>query len=82
MVMDPKSASYTPGSQASKLSDQFNQAYSKLLEDLHTCFNGAPSTITAAITFMQDDLRSAALNLIATVDEVTGKNATPTFECV
>lgn len=82
MVKDPKSAAYKPGSLARKMSDQFNQTYTQLLKLLHATFNGSPATIAQSIAFMQKDLRSAALSLVATIDDVTGKNATPTFEYV
>ena len=80
MLTDPKGDHYKPNSQARKLSDQFNQTYTTLLRNLHQIFNGSPAMLQSSIDFMTGDLASQANALIATRDEVTGQNATPTFE--
>jgi len=79
MVSDPQASAYRPGSRARVLCDAFSFAYTSLLNALHRTFNGEPAALTQAMGLMFE-LKVAAAQLIETVDETTGKQATPTFE--
>ena len=79
MVPDPTASGYRPGSRARLLSDQFNYTYTTLLNALHVTFNGTPAALNQAMGLMFE-LKVIADQLVATVDETTGKQATPTFE--
>jgi hypothetical protein len=79
MVSDPQASAYRPASRARVLCDAFNFGYTSLLNALHRTFNGEPSMLSQAMGLMFE-LKVAAAQLIETVDENTGKQATPTFE--
>jgi hypothetical protein len=79
MVSDPKAAQYKPGSRARMLADQFNRTYTALLNSLHGTFNGYPATLDSAMGLMFE-LNIVGGQLVETVDEVTGRQAAPSFE--
>src|ERR1700730_812599 len=54
MVSDPKASQYPAGSQARTVVDQFNAAYTKLLNALQDTFNGSPESLDAAIGLMYE----------------------------
>ena len=78
-VINPKLSRYKAGSAAAVYAERFNQIYGNLLNGLHLTFNGAPDHLRQAIGGMYE-LRLAADALIRMPDEVTGKQAAPTFE--
>lgn len=78
LVMDPQSTSYAPGSQSQLLADVFDRTYATLLHVLHDAFNGTPANLRQAIALMFE-LKVIGRRLVETVDEKTGKHATPRF---
>jgi len=79
MVADPKAAEYREGSRARLLADQFNYTYTSLLNALHDTFNGSPGSLKKAMGLMFE-LNIVGGQVVETVDEVTGKQASPSFE--
>ena len=65
---DPKAAKYREGSRSRRLADQFNYAYTMLLNALHRAFNGEPGRIEAAMGVMYE-LRFLAQQVLATPAE-------------
>jgi hypothetical protein len=66
-----KVADFAPGSQAHTRIVQFNSSYNDLLNALHTCFNGEPARIDAAIGLMYT-LKMEAVALMRTPIEGSG----------
>jgi hypothetical protein len=52
VVTNPKAANYPPESAAAEANDKFNTDYGTLLTQLHTAFNGQPSTIGGTVRRM------------------------------
>jgi hypothetical protein len=63
MKSNPKSADYPERSGVRAASDDFNQAYSRMLRGLHDAFNGRPKLLLQAVGEMYA-LRERALALI------------------
>jgi hypothetical protein len=79
MVSNPKAAQFKPGSRARQLMNQFNLTYTGLLNALHDTFNGAPHSLHSAMGLMYE-LNILGGQVVETKDEVTGKQAAPSFE--
>jgi hypothetical protein len=78
-VTDPRTAQFKSGSRARVLVDQCNVAYRSLLNALHDAFNGTPQALSCALGLMYE-MSVVAGQAVETRDEVTGKQAAPTFE--
>jgi len=76
---DPKALDHPPNSWGRGLVENFNQAYSDMLRDLHRSFNGEPSHIVRTNQNMIA-LRGLAVDAMSFVDEATGKRAAVSFE--
>ncbi|AKU20835.1 ferritin-like protein [Massilia sp. MB5] len=75
-----KLAQFTPGTQAHTRLAQFIYSYNSLLNALHTCFNGQPGRLDAAIGLMYS-LRIEAVALVQTpVAPGSAQNVGPSFE--
>jgi hypothetical protein len=81
IVSNAKASQFAAGSRARMLADQFNQSYSRLLNALHTTFNGMPGALDRAMGLMYE-LEATAAKLVATRDDATGLQAAPPFEYV
>jgi len=81
IVSNAKASQFAAGSRARLLADQFNLSYSRLLNALHTTFNGTPDALDHAMGLMYETEVTAG-RLVATRDEVTGLQAAPPFEYV
>jgi hypothetical protein len=81
MVTDSKASQYPVGSRARTLVEQFNDAYTKLLNALQATFDGAPQSLNPAIGLMYE-LNALGGQVVETADPVTGKQAAPSFEFV
>jgi hypothetical protein len=79
MLPDPKASSFREGSRARRLVDQFNYTYTSLLNSLHDTFNGQPQSLDAAMGLMFE-LNIVGGQVVETTDEVSGKQAAPSFE--
>lgn len=82
MLANPKMADLPKGSQARARAEEFNYAYSNLLNVLHVAFNGEPAMINTALGLMYE-LKMIAVSLMQTPIG-NGSNATagPSFEYV
>src|SRR5262245_11909421 len=76
---NPKAADYSPGSFARGLVDEFNLAYSGVLRDLKTTFDGTPGHIGTANSNMTA-LRGLAQDTLSFVDPATGRKVGVSFE--
>jgi hypothetical protein len=76
---NPKAADYAPGSFARGLVDEFNLAYSGVLRDLQTAFDGNPAHINIANARMTA-LRGLAQDTLDFIDPATGRNVGVSFE--
>jgi hypothetical protein len=81
MVIDSKASQYLVGSPARTVVDQFNAAYTKLLNTLQEAFDGVPQSLDPAIGLMYQ-LNKLGGQVVETADAVTGKQAAPSFEFV
>jgi hypothetical protein len=81
MVIDSKASQYPVGSHARTLVDQFNVAYTKLLNALQETFDGAPQSLNPAIGLMFE-LNTLGGQIVETADPATGKQAAPSFEFI
>jgi Ferritin-like len=79
LLPDPKVAKYASGSAARAAVEDFNAKYSRLLDDLQDVFSGHPDSFNAGAMF---SLKQAGAKIIAIKDEVSGKQAAPSFEYV
>jgi hypothetical protein len=78
-LSDPKVANYAVGSPARAAVEDFNAKYSRLLDDLQGVFSGHPENFDPGAMFA---LKQAGAQVIAINDEVSGKQAAPSFEYV
>jgi rubrerythrin len=82
MKPNPKLADFAPDTQARDRAQEFDLAYSSLLNVLHTAFNGHPDRINAAIGLMYE-LKMIAVSLMQTpIGTGSTLTAGPTFEYV
>jgi len=82
MKPNPKLADFAPDTQARERAQEFDLAYSSLLNVLHTAFNGHPDRINAAIGLMYE-LKMVAVSLMQTpVGDGSAFTAGPTFEYI
>lgn len=80
MKPNPKLADFAPDTQARSRAQEFDLAYSSLLNALHTAFNGQPQRINAAIGLMYE-LKMIAVSLMQTpAGDGSNMTAGPTFE--
>jgi hypothetical protein len=80
MKANPRIADFLPGSQARARAEEFNYAYSNLLNVLHTAFNGEPAKINTALGLMYE-LKMIAVSLMQTpVSDGSNATAGPSFE--
>lgn len=77
LLPDPKVANFAIGSPARAAIEDFNAKYSRLLDGLQDVFNGHPDTFSIGAMF---SLKQAGAKVIAIKDEVSGKQAAPSFE--
>ena len=77
MVSDPQIGGFT--GKARDAVNDFNTKYSRLLDDLHTAFNGDPNSFDPS---SMSELFQLGKQVIAITDPVHGKKATPSFEYV
>ena len=77
---DPKTAEFSPDTNAGHFSRVFNENYRHLLNVLHMAFNKQPWVIDEAVTLMQS-LKVHAIKLMRTpIDGSTTETAGPTWE--
>jgi hypothetical protein len=82
MRANSKMADFPPGSQARARAEEFNYAYSSLLNVLHAAFNGEPTRINAALGLMYE-LKMIAVSLMQTpVGDGSNATAGPSFEYI
>jgi hypothetical protein len=82
MAMDATADMYAPGTRARILCDQFNFAYTSLLNTLHLTFNGRPDALNDAMGLMFE-LKVLAANLTTTpIAPESLRVAAPSFEFV
>jgi hypothetical protein len=78
VIDDPAESKYPRSTQAHYLNDNFNYAYTSLLNALHLTFNGQPNRLESAIALMHS-LRELAMEMM-TIPVGGGVNAGPSFE--
>jgi hypothetical protein len=76
---NPRAEEFPAGSEARALADQFNIAYTSMLQTLHRAANGEPTLVSQATASMRNELRPAALQLVG-IQLDNGLRAAPTFE--
>jgi hypothetical protein len=82
MKPNPKLTDFAPDSQARSRAEEFDLAYSALLNALHTAFNGQPDRINVAIGLMYE-LKMIAVSLMQTpAGDGSKMTAGPTFEYI
>jgi hypothetical protein len=82
MKPNPKLADFAPNTLARERAEEFDLAYSSLLNTLHAAFNGQPDRINVAIGLMYE-LKMVAVSLMQTpIGDGSGKTAGPTFEYI
>jgi hypothetical protein len=82
MKPNPKLADFAPHTQARSRAQEFDLAYSSLLNALHTAFNGQPQQINAAIGLMYE-LKMIAVSLMQTpAGDGSNMTAGPTFQYI
>ena len=82
MKPNPKLTDFAPDSQARSRAEEFDLAYSSLLNALHTAFNGQPDRINVAIGLMYE-LKMIAVSLMQTpAGDGSKMTAGPTFEYI
>lgn len=72
---DPKISKYLDGSKSHRLATQFSYSYTKLLNSLHSTFNGNPNEIDEAMGVMYE-LRLLAHQVLSTQAEWADKSET------
>ena len=77
---NPLPEQYPAGSPAEAGNATFNRLYTKVLQQLHEAFNGAPNRLDDAIGTMQS-MRTAALQLVELPID-GGMRAAPTFSYI
>jgi hypothetical protein len=81
MRPNPTSRMYPKGSGLRRKSDEFNTAYTRLLDRLHEACNGRPKSLTPAIALMYD-LKHMAAELMRMPIGSGRQMAGPTFEFI
>lgn len=74
---DPKIAKYREGSRSRRVATQFSYSYTRLLNSLHSAFNGDPAQIDHAMGVMYE-LRVLAQQALSTPAEWTDRHRTET----
>jgi len=82
MIMDPRTSAYPQDSEVRRRSEEFNQAYTRLLRLVHRAFNGEPAELIPGVVHMFD-LRARAVALLRNpIPGSEHQHAGPSFEYV
>ena len=82
MYPDTKLAGLPAGSEAWNAASEFNQAYSRLLNALHTTFNGQPDNIVSTLGMMYDVKLCGEKLAAIPFPGKTGVTVGPSFEYI
>jgi hypothetical protein len=82
MIPNPKTAIYPKGSELEKRSNEFNEAYTKLLQLLHAALNGRQHQLIPAIVHMFSLKEKIVALLKNPIPNMEQFNAGPSFEYI
>ncbi|XP_035700237.1 uncharacterized protein LOC118432734 [Branchiostoma floridae] len=81
IISNPSTDLYPPGSEARKLSDDFNKVYVDVMQCLHDALNGHPEKLKPdCADDKMVDLKKKGIQLVQTPIYPGGPNASPTYE--